>query len=305
MLFAAIDIGTNSVLLLVAKRENDGTLRAVHDHATITRLGQGGATSRRLLPEAMERTLDALRHYAAILNRLDVAARAAIGTSALREAANRDHFLQQAEAILGCSVEVVTGQREADLVLAGVQGSFGPLASGTLIFDIGGGSTELILIRSRDDFTLLSLELGVVRLTERYLFSDPPHSEQVAALRSHLFSALRNVPATFVDVQSLIGTAGTVTTLAAVQLRLEPYDAQQVSGICLTRQELERQIARFARMPLEERKQIPGLHPARADVILAGALIVEALLRHFGAGELRVCDRGLRWGIIEELTGQA
>jgi exopolyphosphatase/guanosine-5'-triphosphate,3'-diphosphate pyrophosphatase len=300
---AAIDIGTNTVLLAIARQPPAGGLEALFESARITRLGQGVADSGRLAPEAIARTLEALRACAAELERLGVGWRGAIGTSALREATNAGEFLEPAQKILGCPVEVISGRREAQLTLAGVRGSLGELPAGSLLFDVGGGSTELIRCQDRGgEPRLASLELGSVRLTEAWLPDDPPSPGQVPRLREHLRRELAARP--LLDrAGPLVGIAGTVTTLATVELGLEVYDTHRVNGLRLTRHQVEAQVRRFAAVDLAARRRIAGLEPARADIILAGALIVASVLERCGAADFRACDRGVRWGLLWERVG--
>ncbi len=297
---ATIDLGTNSVLLLVAERGEDGRLRALDERCLITRLGEGVDRTGRLSPEPCARTLRALEEYAEVMDRLGATRRAAIGTAVLRDAGESAAFVARAEATLGCPLEVVSGAREAALVLAGARGSFGELPAGTLLFDVGGGSCELILVRKGEPL-VTSLQLGAVRLTERHLASDPPRSGELAAARAGARRTLASLPPEYTLTGEVIGLAGTVTTLATVELGLDRYDTERVNGLVLSRAQIAAQLARYASTTLEERRRIPGLEAARADIILGGALIVEEVLERFGAERLRVCDRGVRWGLLREL----
>jgi len=299
---ATVDIGTNSVLLLVAERAPSGGLRALEERCIITRLGGGVDRRGRLDPVAIERTLEALRGCRAIMDELGVTARAAVGTSALRDAGDAAAFLAPAEALLGCPVEVVSGRREAALVLRGVRGGLGAgLPAEAVIFDVGGGSTELIRCRAGEVEELISLEIGAVRLTERHLRADPPGPEEVAALERAVGAALAGLPPAPLPTGGVVGIAGTVTTLAAVHQALERYDTERVNGSTLGAAEVQALARRFAALPLAARRRMTGLEPARADVILAGTLIVVALLIHLAADAMTVCDRGVRWGLLREL----
>jgi exopolyphosphatase/guanosine-5'-triphosphate,3'-diphosphate pyrophosphatase len=308
---AAIDIGTNAVLLLVASRHADGRLVAEHESCTITRLGQAVDREHNLARAAIERTLATLTELADLLERLGVGkdARVAVGTSALRDAGNAPDFIRPAEAILRCPIEVVSGEREAQLVLAGVRGSFGELPERTLLFDVGGGSTELILTGgSTGVLQLDSLDLGAVRLTERHLAGNsPPSPAAVDEARREIAAALdglsRSLAGERRNVDHLIGIAGTVTTIAAVEMGLIRYDTERVNGLWLTAAQVAEQARRYASLPLDQRREIVGLDPGRADIILAGALVVAAVLEHFRQGRFRVCDRGVRWGLLQERTG--
>jgi exopolyphosphatase/guanosine-5'-triphosphate,3'-diphosphate pyrophosphatase len=301
---ATVDIGTNSVLLLVVTRLEDGALRAEVERCVITRLGQAVDQTGQLAPAAVERTLAALRSLAREMEEHEVSARAAIGTAVLRDAEDAADFLERAEAALGCPVEVVSGRREAELVLRGVRaGLAGRLPASVTLFDVGGGSTELVHCEGDEVLELTSLDLGAVRLTERHLRGDPPAAAEVAALRRATAAALESISPARWRADQVVGIAGTVTTLATVQQGLDDYDTDRVNGSHLTREQIHTMTRRFAALDLAARRAIVGLEPGRADVILAGGLIVTALLDRLGAAGLTVCDRGVRWGLIRELSG--
>jgi exopolyphosphatase / guanosine-5'-triphosphate,3'-diphosphate pyrophosphatase len=297
---ATVDIGTNSVLLLVGEIRPDGQLVALEERCTITRLGQGVDGAGALDGEAITRTLEALCAFADEMDALGVDRRAAVGTSALRDATNAEVFLEPAGRALGCQVEVIGGEREAALVLVGVRGGLGALPSRVTLFDVGGGSTELIRCAGAEVEELVSLDLGAVRLTERHLRADPPAPDELAAVEQATAGALQALPPRW-GGDAVVGIAGTVTTLATVKQRLDDYDTERVNGSTLSATEVQDMAQRFAAQPLAERRSIVGLDPARADVILAGTLIVSALLARLGAEALTVCDRGVRWGLLREL----
>ena len=243
----------------------------------------------------------ALRDYAA-LARKHGARIAAIGTEALRGAANASAFLGPAAEILGTEIEVIDGEREAALTFHAVVSSFPDLASGPLVVvDIGGGSTEIVLASDGDVRFRISLPLGSVRLTEASIHNDPPSADERATIAGTIDAAIRAVPFRSEHV-TLVGVAGTVTTLAAMALSLASYDPARVHGYRLSRADLGRQIDRLARATQAEREQMAGLDPRRADVILAGALVLDRIADAAGVDEVRVSDRGIRWGLFHELT---
>jgi exopolyphosphatase/guanosine-5'-triphosphate,3'-diphosphate pyrophosphatase len=292
---ATLDIGTNTILLLVAEPGP----RVLLERARVVRLGEGVDRSKQLLPAAIERALDTLREYAAEARRLGVTRTAAVGTQALREVGNADAFLRPARELLGCDVEVISGEREADLSWRAVAESF-PELDRAAVMDIGGGSTELVVARSGRVERKVSMAIGAVRLTERLIQTDPPTDAEMLAVERAIDQALDQIG----DLPSglpLIGIAGTVTTLAALHARIDPYDGQRVHGMTLHRADLAAQVARLRGLPLAERRQLPGLDPARADVILAGALIALRTMDRLAAPDLRVSDRGVRWGLLYEL----
>ncbi len=299
MKLASIDIGTNSTLLLITETSADGGLTTLEEQCSTTRLGAGVANGGLLSEEAVAHTLETLEAYARRLQHHGVDWRGAVGTAALRDVANGASFLASAEQVLSCPVEVVSGEREAALMVAGIEGAFGRLPGRTLMVDIGGGSTELVLAADGEVEMIQSLPLGSVRLSERHFTAAPPESDALVAARAEISSILSATPGDVMKVDRLIGTAGTVTTLATVQLQLETYDSHKVNGLVLDLAEIQRHRRMYQRLPLEKLQRIPGLDPARADVILAGTLILEDLMGRCN-NRLRVCDRGIRWGVVHE-----
>ena len=302
--FATIDIGTNSVLLLVAERQADGRFAAVSERAEITRLGRGVDQSRVLSEAGMEDTLRVLEAFAQEARALGARDIAVSATSAARDAHNGKDFLEAARTRAGLSVEIISGALEAQLSFAAVHADFAAAAAGPLlVIDIGGGSTEFIYGDAQGKVAFRhSFDVGAVRLTERLVHSDPPGPEeraQMEALLAQTFSALPPPPAG----ASLVGVAGTVTTLYAVQHRVEPYDAERVHAGTLSLAELERLTDLLWRLPLPERRALPGLQPKRADVVPAGSLILLCAVRALGLQSLRVSDRGLRWGLLAHRFG--
>lgn len=300
MNLATIDIGTNTTLLLVARI--DPAIDVIEERAEITRLGRGIGSGGVLGGEAIARTLGVLRDFAAIARRHDARV-AAVGTEALRRAANAAAFLDPAAEILGTQVEVIDGQREAALTFGAVVAAFPDVCAGELVVvDIGGGSTEIVLASEGQVGFRTSLPLGSVRLTEALIHHDPPTDDERAAIAGAVDAAIRGVPFSRKPA-TLVGVAGTVTSLAAMALALGSYDPARVHGYRLSRAELGRQIASLAGASQPERERMPGLDPRRADVIFAGALILERIAAAAGVGEVRVSDRGIRWGLLHELTG--
>jgi exopolyphosphatase/guanosine-5'-triphosphate,3'-diphosphate pyrophosphatase len=299
--FATIDVGTNTTLLLVVAAHGPGHLEVLDERAEITRLGRGIGAGGALGATGIARTLEALRGYAEIVRRHG-ARLAAIGTEGLRRAPNAADFLEPAAEILGAPIEVITGAREAALTYRAAAASFPEEARSAelVVVDIGGGSTEII-ISSRGAVRFnTSLPLGSVRLTERHFRHDPPTPDEVAALEREVDEALAAVPWPAAPA-TLIGVAGTVTSLAAMALRLDSYDPARVHGFRLARAALESEIARLGAATQAERERLVGLDPRRADVILAGALLLQRLARAAGVDAVCVSDRGIRWGLLYEL----
>jgi exopolyphosphatase/guanosine-5'-triphosphate,3'-diphosphate pyrophosphatase len=301
MNLATIDVGTNTTLLLVARATPE--VEVLADRAEITRLGRGIGRTGALDPEAIARTLAVLRDYAA-LAQAHGARIAAVGTEALRRAPNAAAFLGPAAEILGTEVEVIDGEREAALTFRAVAASFADVGAGRLIVvDIGGGSTEIVLATDGRVEFRVSLPLGSVRLTEAHVHHDPPSAAEHAAIADAIDAAIASVPLPPAPA-TLVGVAGTVTSLAAMALELTSYDPARVHGYRLARADLSRQVTRLGAATQAERERMVGLDPRRADVIFAGALILERIAAAAGAGEIRVSDRGIRWGLLYELLPQ-
>jgi exopolyphosphatase/guanosine-5'-triphosphate,3'-diphosphate pyrophosphatase len=300
---ATIDIGTNSVLLLIAE-ERDGATRALLERATITRLGQGVDATGVLAPAAIERTEGCLRDYAAELARHDVSRLAVVATSAMRDARNGEAFLESARAILGVAPEVISGAREAALTFEGALSGIERFADDErlAVFDIGGGSTEIIVGRKSGIEDAVSLDIGAVRLTERHLHADPARSDELAALRAAARQALADAPS--IVGLPIVGVAGTVTTLAALVHDVAPYDAARIHGCTVASAAVERRLGELARMTLAERRTLAALDPRRADVIVAGAAIAAEVASAAKATEIVVSDRGVRWGLLTHLVSQ-
>ena len=306
--YASIDIGTNTVLLLVAERQADGDFAPVLERAEITRLGRGVDHTGLLSAQAMEDTLRVLTDFARQARALGAAEIAVSATSAARDARNVTEFLQAARRRADVLPEIISGDREGELTFKAVFHDFGrDSAKGPLVvIDIGGGSTEFVYGAPDGTERIVfhrSFEVGSVRMTERYLRADPVADAERVALVGYLRSVLE-LPAPSPS-HRLIGVAGTVTTLYAVQNEIEPYDSRRVHGRTLSRQELRELSARLGGMPLAKRRALPGLDPQRADVICAGAVILETAMELLHSEECVVSDRGLRWGLLLDRFGTA
>jgi exopolyphosphatase / guanosine-5'-triphosphate,3'-diphosphate pyrophosphatase len=306
MNLATLDIGTNTTLLLVARVLATGALERVDERAEITRLGRGIGTGGALGSEGIARTLGALREFAAIARRHE-APIAAVGTEALRRAPNAAAFLEPAAEILGVTVEVIDGAREAALTFRAVAEAFPEVLAGALVVvDIGGGSTEIVIATRGTVKFNVSLPLGSVRLTERFIRHDPPRPDEIAALTAAIDAALVGVPfpVPISTPITLVGVAGTVTSLAAMAEALVSYDPARVHGYRISQAALAEQVARLRVGTQAARERIVGLDPRRADVILAGALILQRIAAAAAVAEVRVSDRGIRWGLMHELAGK-
>jgi exopolyphosphatase/guanosine-5'-triphosphate,3'-diphosphate pyrophosphatase len=306
---ATVDIGTNTVLLLVAERQHGGDLRVVAERATITRLGEGVDRARRLAPEAVERTCACLEEYARIVKEAGSERVAVVGTSAMRDAAGGESLRARVKEMFGVEARVITGDEEARLTFVGALSGLSVGAGTVGVFDIGGGSTEVVHGSVEANAGHLayakSFDVGSVRMTERHVAHDPPQSAEREALARAARSAFAEVPPLPDGALVPTGIAGTMTTLASVSLKMAEYDGARVHGHVMPVTELARVVDLLACVPLAERKRIVGMEPKRADVIVAGGAIALELLAHWGAGAVRISDRGVRWGLALELASRA
>ncbi len=306
---AAIDIGTNTVRLLVADVSAGGTKKDVVRRAVITRLGQGLGESGMFMPEAIVRTLETLAEYEDETGRLAVEAVKVVATSAARDAGNSGEFLAAAGEVLGTPVDIITGETEAVYAFLGAVEGFPFIEprQPVLVFDVGGGSTELISGRGRAMDQAISLDIGSVRLTELFVRHDPPTAGEVDKIsqwaRDAVKNGLRHIqPAG--DGLTVIGVAGTVTTLKAVRLGLKEYDPAKIHLSRLTRDDIAEVTKLFMSMGLEARQALAGLEPKRADVIIAGALITAAVLDELGAAEMTVSESDIIDGTLLTLASE-
>lgn len=299
---ASLDLGTNSTRVLVA-RPADGRLEVLDRRNTITRLGQGVGASGRLAPEAIERTLACLRDYREILDRHGVERVRVAATSASRDAANRDEFFDAVEALIGTRPELLSGDEEGRLSFRGATGELDPASGPFLVVDIGGGSTEFIVGTDRVE-GVMSVDIGCVRLTEKFLLHDPPLAEELSACISltdaYLDDVVREIPAA-AEARTLVGLAGTVTTVAAVEIGLEAYDRDRIHHFRLTREAAEDVFRTLATESRADRIHNPGLEEARADVIVGGCCVLVALFRHFGFDEMIVSEDDILDGLALSL----
>lgn len=291
---AVIDIGSNSVLLLIARRGADGSLEVERDQSTVTRLSEGAAKSGVLSPVAIERTLTCLRDYVAVVRELGASLRA-VATEGVRMVQNPAAFLDPAAVVLGQPVELVSGDEEARLSYLSValeQPGDGPLR----VLDIGGGSTELVLGRGHELISSRSHAIGSVRLTEMFVDTDPPTPANIAAIEDHARRAFGDQPV--IPHPELYGLAGTITSTAALILGLERYERHRVDGAWFSVAQVRALRDELAAEPIERRAARSALGRGRADVIVAGVTILLCALEHCGAETLIVRDRGLRYALL-------
>ncbi|TXS30021.1 Ppx/GppA family phosphatase [Streptomyces sp. ms191] len=295
---AGIDCGTNSIRLLVADvHPETGELVELDRRMTIVRLGQGVDRTGRLAPEALERTFAACRAYAEVIRELGAEKVRFVATSASRDAENRDEFVAGVQDILGVEPEVITGDQEAEFSFTGATGEL----SGTekyLVVDIGGGSTEFV-VGNRHVEAARSVDIGCVRLTERHVRSDPPAAAEVDAIRADVRAALALAEETVpvAAAGTLVGLAGSVTTVAAIALGLEEYDSERIHHSRISRDQVAAVVERLLASTHDERAAIPVIHPGRVDVIAAGALVLLEIMERTGAREVVVSEHDILDGI--------
>jgi exopolyphosphatase/guanosine-5'-triphosphate,3'-diphosphate pyrophosphatase len=292
-----IDIGSNTLLLLIISPEG-GTLE---DLCRFARLGEGLDATGKLKAEAIARGLDICREYREKLDLHGVGAPNIIATQALREATNAAAFIEPAQEILRGTVEVVTGKREAELAAAAVAKALPQLTGRPyVVADVGGGSTEVIVTDGRHVTSATSVPIGAVRMAERHLEHDPPLADEAMAMLDDIDRAIAKLE--LPSGVPVVGSAGTATTIAAVDLELLTYDADRVTGYALDPRVVERQLERMLKMTVAQRRGVTGMEPERADVICGGIAIYARLLYAVGASTFITCDRGIRWGVANELV---
>lgn len=294
---ASIDIGSNTLRLLIVEK-TPGGLKPVFRDREIVRLGKGFFPSRRLSTQSIEGALRVLKRFMNKADQEGVTQVRAVGTGVLREAQNRGPFLERIAAETGLAVEIISGLEEARIMARGVLAQLQVSTEKTVVFDMGGGSTEFVFLIQGEPADKLSLPIGVVGLTERFLLSDPPTSKELDSLLNYCRIFLKeNLPQNGI-IKNLIGTAGTVTTLAAMDQKLTEYDPDRINGAVLTRDRLGLIAGEILSIPFSRRAKLPGLEPGRADIIGAGILLVIEILDHFSLDSLRVSDAGLLEGLV-------
>jgi exopolyphosphatase/guanosine-5'-triphosphate,3'-diphosphate pyrophosphatase len=303
--YAALDIGSNTFRLLIARV--DGTLQPLLVRRVITRLGSGVAQTGRITPEAVSRSLACFKRFFQDMMEHGVRAYRAAGTAALRNAVNAQEIVAQAKDECDISIEIISWEEEARLTLAGVLGALTERRGKRLVFDIGGGSTEFMLCKDTRMLDVRSTDLGVVNLTEQFfLAGDPPVEEARQRLnrfvKERLAALASDIKAKAGEFVALVGTAGTVTTLAAMLQRLEKYDPVRINNYLIDENSLHFLYAKMVALPLKARARLPGLEPGRADIIVAGAILVLEIMKTFGLEHVTAIDAGLLEGIIYSLV---
>lgn len=301
---AALDVGTNSTRLLVADVE-DGAIVATHTRENvITRLGKGVDRTGRFDPAALARTLEVLAGYAETCRRLGAGRRRLVATSATRDAADRQVFLDGVRDLLGVEAEVLTGRAEAAAAYRGATSGLDDRR--TLVVDIGGGSTELILGDGATARAMISLDIGCVRLFERHLHHDPPTAAEVAALRADVAGHLARVAEVLDPAAAtrVVGVAGTVTTVTAIALGMDTYDPHRIHHQTVDAAEITAVAGKLAAMTVAERAAMRVMAKGREDVIAAGVLLLDELVQHFRLREVVASETDILDGVLLELAGR-
>lgn len=306
MRVAVVDIGTNSTRLLITDVEDGRVTAELERRTTITRLGAGVDADGSLNEEAMNRVYRALDEYRRLIDEHRADRALAVLTSAVRDAANGQDFAQTVKDRYGLEPHILSGDEEARLTFLGATSERDPGdRTPTLVFDIGGGSTELVVGAGGEMAFHVSTQTGVVRMTERHIHTDPPAREELEALAEDVRGILE--AGTPVErrttVQHAIAVAGTATSLAAISQRLEPYDPKKVHGYVVSRAECQRILEQLAALPLDQRREVPGLHPDRAPTIVAGVIILIEVLELFALHEVEISEHDILRGAALGLTG--
>jgi exopolyphosphatase / guanosine-5'-triphosphate,3'-diphosphate pyrophosphatase len=307
MRVAGLDCGTNSLRLLIADVQPDGTLRDVVREMRVVRLGEGVDRTGELSPAALARTFTVLRGYADQCRELGAERVRMVATSATRDARNRADFTGGVREILGIDPEVITGDEEAALSFSGATGDLRrrpDLPDPYLVVDIGGGSTEFVLGGPHGPIASRSVDIGCVRMTERHLRSDPPSRAELAAAEADIAKAIADAAST-VDLaaaRTLVAVAGTATTVTALSLGLPEYDADRIHLSAISLADVERTYESLASMDSRQRSALGPMHPGRVDVIVAGSLILREVVRAAGTGGMVAGEHDILDGIALSLT---
>ncbi|MBN2088784.1 Ppx/GppA family phosphatase [candidate division KSB1 bacterium] len=302
--YATIDVGSNSVLLFIAEKDRQHQWHRILDQMAMPRLGEGVKTTGIIKKIAMERTLDVLFHFMQLIAQNQVDHIVAAGTMALRSAKNAREFIEMVKAKCQLDIEILSGEEEARLSFLSAKKSMRSLTKNLAIFDIGGGSTEFFLGSDHQIFKQMSLNIGAIQLTEQYFAQSPVPIDVLNVALQKINNELRDLQIED-PIDELVGVGGTVTTMAAVKHQLEAYDPLKVNGTRLDIVEVLRQLELYRSKSIAERKRIPGLEPARADIILAGCAITHVLLKKLKMNHFIISDFGLRHGLMIDRFGMS
>lgn len=302
-LCASIDIGSNTIRLLIGDIK-DGRITEVLSERKITRLAEGISHTRRLKDKNIEDSIEVLKEFSSIISRHNVKYIRAVATSALREASNADIFIKRVFADTGISIEVISGEKEAELILKGLLSSLPARNSPSLIIDIGGGSTEWIICKDRQPVDKGSIPVGVIKLYKSFIKTDPISEADIEDLNREIALTLSNLKVRIgqhIDKETdFIGTAGTFTAIASIDLKLDTYSREKIHLHKIPLERIKAMSKRLLELPLSERKNLKGLEPQRADLIIPGIQFTIGVMEYFEFDELIVSDYGLLEGILLE-----
>lgn len=299
---AGIDIGTNTLRLLIARFSPDGQYSKLESVRHITRLGEDISKKGRLKSNAIYRAVEVLKGFSMICRKYQLDGVYAVATSAVREASNGTDFIRMVKAKSGFDIDVITGDEEARLTMLGVSSGLDIEDKDIFLIDIGGGSTEFVSASDGKILSKVSTDIGVVRFTEQYLHSDPPEKGEIELLELAIEERLKSIPKINLSPSFMfIGTAGTVTTLAAIEQNMTVYDPVRVNGYKISKERVERIRRILTQMTIKDRKNVPGIENGREDIIVTGAIVVDKVMERFGFSEIVVCDNGLREGLVRDL----
>lgn len=301
---AGIDIGTLTCRLLIADLPSHGPLKELRSERRILRLGEGVDQTKRLSAAAMDRVIQCLKEWREVIASYRVDASTAVATSAVRDARNRDEFLGRVKREAGFDVELITGEDEARRTLLGIRSGLPPGLTDILALDIGGGSTEFILDRSGQKPVVQSIDIGVVRLCERMLHHDPPTDEEIRLAREWVARETKAAVAEMEQYQAaaFVGTAGTITSLAAMAQKLPAYEPARIHNYILKLDAIQDLEQTLLSRKKTDRAGLPGLEKGREEVIASGAIIIRTIMETLGMSAVLVSDLGLREGVLIELA---
>tara|TARA_B100000315_G_scaffold28115_1_gene23952 strand:+ start:2003 stop:2917 length:915 start_codon:yes stop_codon:yes gene_type:complete len=296
MRVASLDLGTNTLLLTIADLDQS-SLKPLYEDAVIIRLGQNLKDGGALHPDAKKRCLQAIENYLSIISSYDVGETIAVGTAALRKTSDGEQFVKEIAERYNINFEIISGKEEARLTFKSTQHEFPVVEKELLMFDIGGGSTEIVTGDLNDITSMTSLPVGTVNLTEEFMSHDPATPSEMATTGNRITDVLSRITVNQTEFKG-VGVAGTVTTLKAISLKMSDSNHGLIHKSVLTRDEITELAHRLTTMTLKERLRLKGLPEKRADIIHVGAVITQAIVHRFGLSEIHVSDRGLRWGVL-------
>ena len=301
---AGVDVGTLTCRLLIADLQRDGKLTEVRSERRILRLGEGVDQAKQLNQAAMDRVIQCLKEWHGLIEEVQVDAVTAVATSAVRDAGNRDEFLDSVKREVGFEVELISGEEEARRTLLGIRSGLPDGVTDVLALDSGGGSTEFILDRPGQKPIVRSIDIGVVRLCERLLRHDPPTADEVQQARAWVTRETKAAVAGMGNYQAatFVGTAGTITSLAAMAQKLSTYEPARIHNYQLQLSTIQELDQMFLNRKKSDRAGLPGLEKGREEVIAAGAIIIRTIMETLGLSEVLVSDLGLREGVLLELA---